>query len=124
MKVTLRMGPIGLRQVAALDNFDGADSVPLILLHHEPLFLRIMADSLLQCAQMQGDWIVGLINRMNKAGERKVLVEKEHEDGWCQTIREVASMSLVPGTKSVCSAPTNLLNLTAWTTATYCINLT
>lgn len=104
------MGPIGIPQIAALDSFDRANSVPLILLHYEPDFLCTMTDSLLQCAQMQGDWIVGLINRMRKAGERKVVVEKEYEDGWCQTIQEVASMTLVPGTKSVCFAPFHIIS--------------
>lgn len=60
---------------------------------------------MLQCAQMQGDWIVGLISRMKEAGERKVVAEKEYEEKWRQTILELASMTLVPGTKSVCSAP-------------------
>lgn len=54
---------------------------------------------------MQGDWIIRLINRMKEAGERKVLAEKAHEEGWRQTILEKASMTLVPGTKSVGSAP-------------------
>lgn len=60
---------------------------------------------MLQCAQMQGDWILGLISRMKEAGERKVLVEKTYEEEWQQTILKVASMTLVPGTKSVCYAP-------------------
>lgn len=60
---------------------------------------------MLQCAQMQGDWVVGLISRMKEAGEKKVLVEKTHEEEWQQTILKVASMTLVPGTKSVCCTP-------------------
>lgn len=61
---------------------------------------------MVQCAQMQGDWIIRLIGRMKEAGERKVLVEKDYEEEWRQTIVEIASMTLVPGTKSVCSAHT------------------
>lgn len=63
---------------------------------------------MLQCAQMQGDWIVGLISRMKETGERKVLVEKKHEEEWLETILKVASMTLVPGTKSVCLLPPSL----------------
>lgn len=55
---------------------------------------------------MQGDWIIGLIGRMKEARERKVHVEKDYEEDWRQTILEIASMTLVPGTKSVCSART------------------
>lgn len=43
-----------------------------------------------------------LINRMKDAGERKVLVKKEYEDEWCETIQKFASMTLLPGTQSVC----------------------
>lgn len=39
---------------------------------------------------------------MKEAGERKVLVETKYEEEWQQTILKVASMTLVPGTKSVC----------------------
>lgn len=64
-----------------------------------------------KCAQMQGDWVIGLINRMREAGERKVLAEESYEEEWRQTILKLADMTLVPGTKSVCYAPA----ISSWT---------
>jgi hypothetical protein len=104
----------------------GTHSVSLMHVDDEAGFLCIMSDFLSQCAQMQGDWIVGLIDRMKKAGERKVVAEREYEDGWGQTIREAASKTLVPGTKSVSFSPSQHLPLLAPTAAdiaAYSINI-
>lgn len=53
------------------------------------------------CAQMQGDWIAALLNRMRQKGAKKVVAQKESEDEWRQKIMELANATLLPGTKSV-----------------------
>lgn len=53
------------------------------------------------CAQMQGDWISAVMNRMREKGEKKVVADKESEDKWRQVILNLADATLIPGTKSV-----------------------
>lgn len=53
------------------------------------------------CAQMQGDWIAGLMNRMWEKGETKVVADKESENKWRREIVRLAGATLIPGTKSV-----------------------
>ncbi|KUI63458.1 Baeyer-Villiger monooxygenase [Cytospora mali] len=52
------------------------------------------------CAQMQGDWIVAVMDRMRENGEKKVVADKESEDKWRQNILNLANATLLPGTKS------------------------
>lgn len=53
------------------------------------------------CAQMQGDWIAAVMNRMRERGERKVVADVESERKWRQKILSLADATLMPGTKSV-----------------------
>lgn len=66
---------------------------------------------------------MGLITRMREAGERKVVAEKEFEERWRQTILALASMTLVPDTKSVCSSLAILQNPYYRKRNAYCLKI-
>ncbi|KAK7735584.1 hypothetical protein SLS53_007498 [Cytospora paraplurivora] len=52
------------------------------------------------CAQIQGDWIATVMNRMREKGQTKVVADKESENEWRQHIINIANATLIPGTKS------------------------
>lgn len=52
------------------------------------------------CAQMQGDWIAGVMDRMRENSEKKVVADKKSQDKWRQTVLRLANATLMPGTKS------------------------
>ncbi|KAF2185110.1 cyclopentanone 1,2-monooxygenase [Zopfia rhizophila CBS 207.26] len=52
------------------------------------------------CAELQGNWIVGVMNHMREKGLRKVDAERESEKKWKDEIWKLANASLLPSTKS------------------------
>lgn len=53
------------------------------------------------CAQLQGDWIIALLNRMRDTGLRAVAADRDSEEAWREKVSAIAHRSLLPGTKSV-----------------------
>lgn len=53
------------------------------------------------CAEIQGDWIVEVMNHMRSKDLKKVEADAESEKVWAENIWKLANMSLLPGTKSV-----------------------
>lgn len=53
------------------------------------------------CAQAQGDWIVDLIQHMEKEEKRAVEALRGSEEQWRQTILNIANSTLLPAAKSV-----------------------
>jgi len=53
------------------------------------------------CAEIQGDWIVDVVNHMKVKDLKKVEVEIESQKAWAESIWKLANMSLLPSTKSV-----------------------
>ncbi|KAK8104639.1 uncharacterized protein PG998_011672 [Apiospora kogelbergensis] len=52
------------------------------------------------CAQLQGDWIIELMNHMRDAGLKKVEAKEENVKKWRQHVADVANTSLLPSTRS------------------------
>lgn len=57
------------------------------------------------CAQVQGDWIVGVLEYVNEKKAKRIEVEREKEVEWRQTVIDIASMTLLSTTKSVSPPP-------------------
>lgn len=53
------------------------------------------------CAELQGDWIVNLMEYMRENKLRCVNATTESEKTWAKGIWEIANMSLLPSTRSV-----------------------
>jgi hypothetical protein len=53
------------------------------------------------CAELQGDWIVKLLEHMRRNNIQTVTATSESEKAWADGIWAIANMSLLPGTKSV-----------------------
>lgn len=53
------------------------------------------------CAELQGEWIVGLMNYMREHGLKSADAEREPETNWAQCIKDIANSSLLPTAKSV-----------------------
>ncbi|KAL0263672.1 hypothetical protein SLS55_002653 [Diplodia seriata] len=52
------------------------------------------------CAEMQGDWIVGLMRHMREKGLERVEAREESEEEWVRLVDELARKTLLPETKS------------------------
>ncbi|KAK7962103.1 uncharacterized protein PG986_002928 [Apiospora aurea] len=52
------------------------------------------------CAELQGDWILGLMNHMRDKGLKKVEVEEESENKWREIVLRLANATLLPNTRS------------------------
>ncbi|KAK8074596.1 hypothetical protein PG997_009259 [Apiospora hydei] len=52
------------------------------------------------CAELQGDWILGLMNHMRDKGLKKVEAEEESEKKWRETVLNLANATLLPTTRS------------------------
>ncbi|KAK8064649.1 hypothetical protein PG994_007287 [Apiospora phragmitis] len=52
------------------------------------------------CAQLQGDWILGLMNHMRDKGLKKVEAEEESEKKWRDLVLEIANATLLPAAHS------------------------
>jgi cation diffusion facilitator CzcD-associated flavoprotein CzcO len=63
------------------------------------------------CAEMQGDWIVDMMNHMRK--DNKTTIEPRHDDEekWVEDIMRFANASLLPSTKSVCYTLAHIVGL-------------
>lgn len=53
------------------------------------------------CAELQGNWILQLVNQMKEKGLEKIEVETESEEQYKELIWKLANASLLPGTDSV-----------------------
>lgn len=53
------------------------------------------------CAEIQGDWVVSVMNDMREKNLKKIDAEVESEKIWAENIWKLANASLLPGTKSV-----------------------
>jgi len=53
------------------------------------------------CAEVQGDWIVGLLEYMKKNGLERIEAQKESENKWKEEVEKIAGGSLLIETKSV-----------------------
>ncbi|KAL1645999.1 hypothetical protein SLS58_003419 [Diplodia intermedia] len=53
------------------------------------------------CAQMQGDWIAGLMRHMREKGLERVEAREESEEEWVRLVDEIARKTLLPETKSM-----------------------
>jgi len=54
------------------------------------------------CAELQGDWIVGLMKHMREKNLAVVNAELVDEAAWAELVWTLANASLLPSTKSVC----------------------
>ncbi|ETS75433.1 hypothetical protein PFICI_12377 [Pestalotiopsis fici W106-1] len=52
------------------------------------------------CAQVQGDWIVDAVKRVDSSGLNKITAEKKAEDEWRDTVMNIAYSTLLPKAKS------------------------
>lgn len=52
------------------------------------------------CAEEQGEWIVQLLKDMREKRRQRVEVEAASEEVWAKTVKDLAEMSLLTGTKS------------------------
>lgn len=52
------------------------------------------------CAQVQGDWIVSAVDRVQRSGLTVIMAGKEAEDEWRDTVMKIAYSSLLPKAKS------------------------
>ncbi|KAK5710468.1 hypothetical protein LTR15_012958 [Elasticomyces elasticus] len=52
------------------------------------------------CAEIQGDWIVTVIDYMRSKDIASIVASEESEDTWAKGIWDLANRSLLPGTKS------------------------
>lgn len=57
------------------------------------------------CAQLQGDWVAGVIKYMAAKGLRVIEAGRESEEAWRQTVMHLANSTLLPTTKSVSLYP-------------------
>lgn len=53
------------------------------------------------CAQVQGDWIAGVMEYMKAKGLQSIEAERQSEVKWRETVAAIANSSLLPTTKSV-----------------------
>lgn len=53
------------------------------------------------CAQLQGDWIVDVVNHMKERGLKTMVAERKAEEEWRETVVNIANATLLPTTKSV-----------------------
>lgn len=53
------------------------------------------------CAQLQGDWIAGVMSHMTSNGLRAIEAERKSEEEWRETVLAIGNSSLLPTTKSV-----------------------
>ena len=53
------------------------------------------------CAEMQGDWIIDLMNHMRKEGLSKVEATSERAEEYKDQIWKLANMTMVPSVDSV-----------------------
>jgi cation diffusion facilitator CzcD-associated flavoprotein CzcO len=58
------------------------------------------------CAELQGEWIVQLLNSMREKGQSTVIAQEPAEAKWAKSVSDLANMSLLPTTKSVRSQST------------------
>ena len=56
------------------------------------------------CAELQGNWIVALLEHMREKQIHTVEANKTAEKEWADGVREIANASLLPTAKSVCSS--------------------
>ena len=61
------------------------------------------------CAELQGEWIVSVMNYMREKGLKKIEADRESEKKWAADIWTLANTSLLPTTKSVSSGYCDLL---------------
>ncbi|GIZ49870.1 hypothetical protein CKM354_001288800 [Cercospora kikuchii] len=52
------------------------------------------------CAELQGECIVSLLKQMRQEGKQTVNASSVKEEEWAASVRAIANMSLLPGTKS------------------------
>lgn len=57
------------------------------------------------CAEIQGDWIVNMMNHMRTIGKTRIAPGLEVEKEWGEAVLKFADASLLPTTKSVSSNP-------------------
>lgn len=53
------------------------------------------------CAELQGDWIADVMNRLRDAGVSSIVADEESEKEWVEHVESVAYSSLLPKAKSV-----------------------
>lgn len=52
------------------------------------------------CAELQGQWIINAVNHMREKGLKKMVASAESEQGWKDTVVNIANATLLPTTKS------------------------
>lgn len=52
------------------------------------------------CAELQGNWIAGVMRHMREEGLEEIEAEVESEDGYVKLVDELAYSTLLPGTRS------------------------
>lgn len=56
------------------------------------------------CAELQGEWIVKLLNHMREKGATSIDAQEEAESEWAKSVSTIANASLLPTAKSVSHA--------------------
>ena len=57
------------------------------------------------CAELQGEWIVNVLNHMREKGSKSIDAEEQAESEWTKGVTAIANASLLPTAKSVSHAP-------------------
>ncbi|KAK5312713.1 hypothetical protein LTR20_011125 [Exophiala xenobiotica] len=52
------------------------------------------------CAELQGEWILHLMNYMRQTGSKSAEAREEAEKTWAESVKAIANMSLLPTAKS------------------------